>query len=134
MPDLSDVKLPPLRFNASAEKIPYKCTYCPKSFKLKNTLIRHIRNHSGQKPYVCKTCNKSFVRKDILAGHKVSLGCIRRTRILNNYKLKSFSPHKDENIKARFTLFSIASILSDCSNFSVDPAITFNYDHIGSHY
>ncbi|KXN65602.1 hypothetical protein CONCODRAFT_31098, partial [Conidiobolus coronatus NRRL 28638] len=46
---------------------PYKCETCNKSFIRKDVL--HMRNHTGYKPYVCKACNKSFVRKDILAGH-----------------------------------------------------------------
>jgi uncharacterized Zn-finger protein len=125
VPNLSDVKLPPLRIDTFAEENPYKCNYCPKSFKLKNTLIRHMKNHTGQKPYKCKACNKSFVRKDILAGHKESLGCIRRTRELSNEsQIGDISPQKDEKIQAPFTLFSIASILSDCTNFTPGYSIS----------
>jgi uncharacterized Zn-finger protein len=124
-PNLSDLKLRPLRVNFSVEETPYKCALCPKSFKLKNTLNRHMKNHTGQKPYMCKACNKSFVRKDILAGHKESLGCIRRSLILSNNNLKNYVLQKEEKIQAPFTLFSIASILSNYSKCIPQSGISY---------
>jgi uncharacterized Zn-finger protein len=134
-PNLSDVKLPPLRVNTLVDESSYNCAYCPKSFKLKNTLIRHMKNHTGQKPYKCKACNKSFFRKDILAGHKESLGCMRRTLALSNRsQLKNINLHKNDKIQARFTLFSISSILSNYSKFKPESGIPLHTKSLTNSY
>lgn len=48
---------------------PFKCSYCPMSFKRKYTLQEHVRIHLGQRPYSCSTCGKSFTQSSSLGKH-----------------------------------------------------------------
>lgn len=47
-----------IKVKHSSEK-PHKCSHCDKSFKLKNTLISHMVQHSGIKRYTCEFCNRA---------------------------------------------------------------------------
>ena len=72
----------PLKLNEMHEKtqtrdlkkeisdLKYKCDICEKSFKLKNSLMRHnLQYHSGKRVYHCKICKKSFTDNDDLDKH-----------------------------------------------------------------
>lgn len=42
---------------------PYKCNMCTFSINDKQALIRHMRNHNGDRPYECALCNYAFTTK-----------------------------------------------------------------------
>ena len=37
-------------------------TVCDKTFRQKQTLIDHIRTHTGERPFKCDYCNKRFTQ------------------------------------------------------------------------
>ncbi|XP_030749269.1 zinc finger protein 724-like isoform X3 [Sitophilus oryzae] len=51
----------------------FECSYCSKSFKIKQRLDNHIRVHTNERPYKCDYCSKAFKtwihRKTHLAVH-----------------------------------------------------------------
>ena len=55
---------------AHSSQRPYKCTSCPKSFKVPYVLKLHLITHSNQKPYKCYSCSKSFNNPGSLSHHK----------------------------------------------------------------
>lgn len=47
----------------------YACPDCDKSYRAKETLNRHRKNHSRQVDHVCHVCHVGFRRKDLLLRH-----------------------------------------------------------------
>ena len=47
----------------------FKCPDCDKSYRAKETLNRHRKNHSRQAEHVCSICHVGFRRKDLLLRH-----------------------------------------------------------------
>lgn len=41
----------------------FKCDVCGISFNQKDSLVKHMRCHSGDKPYQCPKCDKRFTQK-----------------------------------------------------------------------
>ncbi|KAJ8017821.1 Krueppel-related zinc finger protein 1 [Holothuria leucospilota] len=49
----------------------FMCSLCPKGFKLKHQLQRHLVSvHVSEGKHVCKTCQRSFSRQDALMRHQ----------------------------------------------------------------
>ncbi|XP_046665159.1 zinc finger protein 613-like isoform X2 [Homalodisca vitripennis] len=45
------------------------CPQCDRSFNHRNSLLYHIRSHSGQRPHQCEVCGKSFLAASALKVH-----------------------------------------------------------------
>uniref|UniRef100_A0A1B6CYR8 C2H2-type domain-containing protein n=1 Tax=Clastoptera arizonana TaxID=38151 RepID=A0A1B6CYR8_9HEMI len=45
------------------------CTVCNRSFNHRNSLLYHVRSHSGQRPHQCDVCGKSFFASSALKVH-----------------------------------------------------------------
>ncbi|VBB35103.1 unnamed protein product, partial [Acanthocheilonema viteae] len=48
---------------------PYKCEFCGRPFRSRNTLKAHSRTHIGGKPYECDVCDKAFTQSGNLERH-----------------------------------------------------------------
>ncbi|XP_043654173.1 uncharacterized zinc finger protein CG2678 isoform X2 [Drosophila teissieri] len=46
-----------------------RCPYCPRSYKQKSNLKRHLRTHVAKPAHKCFHCSKAFMRKDHLKKH-----------------------------------------------------------------
>ncbi|KAK9297603.1 hypothetical protein QLX08_008750 [Tetragonisca angustula] len=46
------------------------CPQCDRSFHHKNSLVYHMRSHSGERPHQCEVCGKSFFAASALKVHK----------------------------------------------------------------
>ncbi|KAI4499128.1 hypothetical protein M0802_005711 [Mischocyttarus mexicanus] len=46
------------------------CPECKRSFHHKNSLVYHMRSHSGERPHQCEVCGKSFFVASVLKVHK----------------------------------------------------------------
>ncbi|KAJ8369203.1 hypothetical protein SKAU_G00092310 [Synaphobranchus kaupii] len=55
-----------------AEKRPYECPLCSKTFTAKQNYVKHMFVHTGQKPHQCNVCWRSFSLKDYLIKHMVT--------------------------------------------------------------
>ncbi|XP_011150321.1 zinc finger protein 271 isoform X2 [Harpegnathos saltator] len=46
------------------------CPQCSRSFHHKNSLVYHMRSHSGERPHQCEICSKRFFAASALKVHK----------------------------------------------------------------
>ena len=58
------------------------CTFCQKTFAIKEYLKIHMRTHTKEKPYTCSLCNKSFSQLGGLARHKLACTDVREVSCL----------------------------------------------------
>lgn len=71
---------PPHSF--SAEKRPYTCEVCNKSFKRLDQVNAHNIIHSEDKPYKCKLCGKGFAHRNVYKNHKKVIKKKKNTLLL----------------------------------------------------
>ncbi|KAJ5970908.1 uncharacterized protein N7479_000826 [Penicillium vulpinum] len=53
----------------TSESPKYECSLCPKRYKRREHLFRHISSHTSQRPYQCHSCGGAFQRADVLKRH-----------------------------------------------------------------
>ncbi|KAL6408282.1 hypothetical protein AUP68_08138 [Ilyonectria robusta] len=57
----------------SPDPVRFRCAFagCSRSYKRKEHLLRHQRDHANRRPFACKACQAAFNRRDLLARHLV---------------------------------------------------------------
>lgn len=76
--NLKRIELLTSRVNAQSVSTPVLsigniCHICQKSFKQRQSLLRHIRTVHGNEKITCKDCKHSFTRRDNLENHRCNL-------------------------------------------------------------
>lgn len=57
------------KIEVSSLAFPHRCHLCPKLFKRKSWLKRHLLSHSQQRHFLCPWCNSRHKRRDNLLQH-----------------------------------------------------------------
>ena len=51
------------------EEKQFECPMCPMEFRHKNSLVRHMCQHTGERPYRCHSCDSAFISMHRLKEH-----------------------------------------------------------------
>ncbi|XP_048003106.1 zinc finger protein 254-like [Leguminivora glycinivorella] len=65
----SALKIHQLAKHEPSKPKPFACNDCSKSFLSRESLIIHIRSHTGEKPFKCKHCPRAFTMMGNLKRH-----------------------------------------------------------------
>nr|XP_016931910.2 gastrula zinc finger protein XlCGF7.1-like [Drosophila suzukii] len=65
----TDVKLKSHFLHVHSDERPFKCTVCPKDYRLRSKLHRHLRVHTGVRPFKCTHCSRTFTQGQYLKAH-----------------------------------------------------------------
>lgn len=57
---------------SEAERKPYGCAQCGKTFSSRQNYAKHMFVHTGEKPHQCSVCWRSFSLRDYLIKHMVT--------------------------------------------------------------
>ncbi|XP_051899236.1 zinc finger and BTB domain-containing protein 20-like [Pristis pectinata] len=63
---------PASQIPSEAERKPYGCTQCGKTFSSRQNYAKHMFVHTGEKPHQCSVCWRSFSLRDYLIKHMVT--------------------------------------------------------------
>lgn len=58
-----------IREEHSSTFVRHKCPLCPRDFKIKDSLNKHLVMHSGEKPFECDQCKRKFATKKLMIQH-----------------------------------------------------------------
>lgn len=47
----------------------HHCSICPRAFRRRAHLKRHVESHNSDRPYTCSLCDSAFKRADVLKRH-----------------------------------------------------------------
>lgn len=79
----------------------FKCSLCPKFYKRKETLNKHMKTHrSGgiEFKFCCDLCSKSFLKKEILLKHlETNHNVVSQSKLSCEYCCKQFFSEKRLN-------------------------------------
>ncbi|KAG5271053.1 hypothetical protein AALO_G00175330 [Alosa alosa] len=55
---------------ALKDKLAHKCPHCPKSFKYRSFLLKHLPSHLAEKPYTCMHCGHKYASQRRYLQHE----------------------------------------------------------------
>ncbi|CAL8120147.1 unnamed protein product [Orchesella dallaii] len=102
--DAGDGKTSKKKKGAAKKPDVLKCQQCHRVFNHRNSLVYHIRSHTGIRPYKCEVCNKRFFATSALkVHHRLHSGekpfncvqCGRNFRQWGDLKYHKISIHSD---------------------------------------
>ena len=79
--------------NSHREKLPFDCSYCPKSFPTYKQRIKHMNCHEEAKSYKCEHCPKAFMIPFKLKAHNdfhitgINLPCSQCLKVFPSERL-----------------------------------------------
>ncbi|XP_056142891.1 zinc finger protein 1035 [Lampris incognitus] len=69
--DGQEVNALPSRATATgSKKLQHHCPHCPRKFKYRSFLLKHLGSHSCQQPYACMHCGNEFDSKPMCLQHE----------------------------------------------------------------
>lgn len=89
---------------AMKDKLPHRCPHCPKSFKYRSYLLKHLPSHMTEKPYTCMHCGHKYADQRRYLQHEAFCdGVFRRKSVPMQEVIKTEPVNKsrqDEKVSA----------------------------------
>ncbi|XP_012673349.2 zinc finger protein 1035 [Clupea harengus] len=72
--------------------LPFKCPHCPKSFKYRSYLLKHLPSHLAEKPYACMHCGHKYASQRRYLQHEAFCDGIFRRKSASLLKVLKTEP------------------------------------------